>query len=155
MASISKSGCLPMVQETGVQSPVKSYQRLKKWNLMPPCLILSIIIYVSRVKWSNQGKRVAPSPTPRCSCYWKGRLRVALDYGRPTYYGIKDSGLLAKSLKWYHIADRLQSIREENSVLSESYPYFMLYVRIAYLAIVDNRLTRCPRALHSRFLAEK
>ena len=27
------------------------------------------IRYVSRVKWRNQGKGVAPSPTPRCSSY--------------------------------------------------------------------------------------
>ena len=31
-----------MVRETGVQSLVESYQKLKKWNLMP-CLILIII----------------------------------------------------------------------------------------------------------------
>ena len=35
--------CLPMVWKTRVQSQVKSYQRLKKWYLMPPCLTLSII----------------------------------------------------------------------------------------------------------------
>ena len=29
--------------KTRVQSQVKSYQRLKKWYLMPPCLTLSII----------------------------------------------------------------------------------------------------------------
>ena len=29
--------CLLMVRETGVQSQVESYQRLKKWYLMPPC----------------------------------------------------------------------------------------------------------------------
>ena len=46
----------PMAWETRVQSLVKSYQRLKKWYLMPPCLTLSVIIYVSRVKWSNPGK---------------------------------------------------------------------------------------------------
>ena len=50
-----------------VQSQVESYQRLKKWYLMPPCLTLSIIRYGSRVKWSNPGKGVAPSPTPWCS----------------------------------------------------------------------------------------
>ena len=59
-----------------------SYQRLKKWYLMPPCLTLSIIRYGSRVKWSNPGNGVAPSPTPRCRSYWKGSLRIALDYGR-------------------------------------------------------------------------
>ena len=50
-----------MVLETGVQSQVESCQWLKKWYLMCPCLTLSIIRYVSRVKWSNPGKGVAPS----------------------------------------------------------------------------------------------
>ena len=59
--------CSPMARETWVQSQVESYQRLKKWYLMPPCLTLSIIRYGSRVKWSNPGKGVAPSPTPWCS----------------------------------------------------------------------------------------
>ena len=65
-----------------VQSQVESYQRLKKWYLMPTCLTLSIIRYGSRVKWSNPGQGVAPSPTPRCSSYRKGSLRVTLDQGR-------------------------------------------------------------------------
>ena len=56
-----------MAWETWVQSQVESYQRLKKWYLMPPCSTLSIIRYGSRVKWSNPGKGVAPSPTPWCS----------------------------------------------------------------------------------------
>ena len=30
-----------------------------------PCLTLSIIRYISRVKWSNPGKEVAPFSTPR------------------------------------------------------------------------------------------
>ena len=34
-----------------------------------------------RVKWSNPGKGVALSPTPRCCSYWKGSLLVSLDYG--------------------------------------------------------------------------
>ena len=50
---------------------------------MPPCLTLSIIRYGSRVKWSNPGKGVAPSPW--CSSYRKGNLRVTLDYGRQLY----------------------------------------------------------------------
>ena len=33
---------------------------------------LSFTRYISRVKWSNPGKGVAPSPTPRCSSYRKG-----------------------------------------------------------------------------------
>ena len=38
-------------------------------------------------KWSNPDKGVAPS-TPGCSSYWKGSLRVALDYDRPTYFSL-------------------------------------------------------------------
>ena len=52
---------------------------------MFPFLTLSNIRYVSRVKWRNSGKGVAPSPTPQCSSYWKGSLLVALDYGRQLY----------------------------------------------------------------------
>ena len=76
-----------MVRKTRVQSQVESYQKLfKKWYLIPPCLTLSIIRYVSRVKWSNPGKGVAPFPTPRFSSYWKGSLWVALDYSRRLYF---------------------------------------------------------------------
>ena len=54
--------------------------------MIPPWLTLSNIRYVSRVKWSNSGKGVAPSPTsPYCS-YWKGSLLVALDYCRQLYF---------------------------------------------------------------------
>ena len=56
-----------------------------KWYLIPPCLTLSNIRYLSRVKWSNPGKGVAPAPTPRCRSYWKGSLLVALDYSRQHY----------------------------------------------------------------------
>ena len=56
-------------QETGVQSQVESYQRRKKWYLLPPCLTLRIIRLGSRVKWSNPEKGVVPSPTPQCSSY--------------------------------------------------------------------------------------
>ena len=78
--------CSPMARETRVQSQVKLYQILKKWYLIPPCLTLSIIRYVSRVKWSNPGKGVAPSPTPRWSSHWKGIFRVALEYYRQLTY---------------------------------------------------------------------
>ena len=54
---------LRMVRETRVQSQVESYQRLKKWYLVPPCLTLSIIRYVSRGKWNNPRKEVASSLT--------------------------------------------------------------------------------------------
>ena len=75
-----------MVREIWVHSQVASYQILLKWYLIPPCLTLNNIRYVSRVKWSNPGKGVALSPTPRCSSYWKRSLLVALDYGRQLYF---------------------------------------------------------------------
>ena len=74
-----------MARETRVHSQVESYQRLKKWYLVLPCLTLSIIRLGSRVKWSNPGKGVASCPTPWCSSYWKGTLQVTLDYGRQIY----------------------------------------------------------------------
>ena len=49
--------------------PGRVIPKTQKWYLMPPCLTLSNIRYVSRVKWSNPGKGVAPSPTPCCSSY--------------------------------------------------------------------------------------
>ena len=57
----------------------------KKWYLIPPCLTLSIIRYISKVKWSNPGEGVVPSTRPQCSSYWKGSFRVALDYSRQIY----------------------------------------------------------------------
>ena len=70
-----------MTWETKVQSQVVSCQKIKKWYLIPSCLTLSIIRYGSRVKWNTAGKRVVPSPTPRCSSYWKGTLWVTLNCG--------------------------------------------------------------------------
>ena len=54
--------------------PGRVKPKTQKWYLMFPWLILSIVRYGSRVKWSN--------PTPRCKSYWKVSLRVTLDYGR-------------------------------------------------------------------------
>ena len=36
---------------------------LKKWYLIPPCLTLSNIRYISRVKWSNPGKGIPYTST--------------------------------------------------------------------------------------------
>ena len=77
--------CSPIDRETWVQSQLETYQRLLKWYLISPCLTLSNIRHVSRVKWSNPGKGGAPSPTPRCSSNWKGSLLVAFDYGLQLY----------------------------------------------------------------------
>ena len=65
--------------------------KTQKWYLMPPCLILSIIRYGSRVKWNTQRNGVAPSPIHRYSSYWKGNLRIALDYGRQLFFTFIDN----------------------------------------------------------------
>ena len=84
-----------MVWETWVQSQVESYQRLKKWYLMPPCLTLSIIRYGSRVKWSNPGKGVAPSPTP-----WYSKLSKREPSGHPRLWS---PTLLLYSMLWSYL----------------------------------------------------
>ena len=61
--------CSPKACQTGIQSQVKSYQRLKKWYLILPYFTLSIIRFISRVKKSNPVRGIAPSFTPRCSSY--------------------------------------------------------------------------------------
>ena len=53
---------------------------------MPPCLTLSIIRYGSRVKWSNPGKGVAPSPTPWCSKLSKREPSGHPRLWSPTFY---------------------------------------------------------------------
>ena len=47
--------------------PGRVIPKTQKWYLIPPC----IVRYRSRVKWSNLGKGVGLSPTPRCTSYWK------------------------------------------------------------------------------------
>ena len=42
---------------------------ISKTLKIPPCLTLSDIRYVSRVKWGNLRKGVVPSRTPWCSSY--------------------------------------------------------------------------------------
>ena len=74
-----------MARETWVRSQVESYQRLKKWYLMPPCLTLSIIRCGSRVKWSNPEKGVAPSPT-----HWCSKLSKREPSGHPRLYIYKN-----------------------------------------------------------------
>ena len=47
--------------------------------------LLNTQYYKIKVKCSNPGKEVAPSPTPWCSSYQKGSLWVTLIYGRQLY----------------------------------------------------------------------
>ena len=61
--------------------------------------------YKVRVKWSNPGKGVAPSPTPWCSSYRKGSILITLDYGRQLYfYSVLDNKT------WNHLTMYKQTI---------------------------------------------
>ena len=62
--------------------------KTQKCYLMLPCLAHSPIRLKSRVKWSNPGNGVAPSPTSRCRSYWKGSLWVTLDQGCQLILGL-------------------------------------------------------------------
>ena len=80
------------------------------------CLALSIIRYVSRVKWCNPGKGVAPSPIPQCSSYWKGSLPVAFDYYRQLHLLYECTTRDFNLMPVYQIDDNsLVQIKEKSS----------------------------------------
>ena len=64
---------------------VRVIPKTQKMVLDAPCLTLSIIRYRSRVKWSNPGLGLVPSPTPWCSSYQKGSFQITLDYSCQLY----------------------------------------------------------------------
>ena len=69
---------------------------------------------ISRVKGSNPGNGVVPSPTLRCSSYRKGNLLVALDYGCQLYLLLfrislnKTNELWQALLSWYWYCNWVQ-----------------------------------------------
>ena len=111
-----------MAQETRVQSQLESYQRLKKWYLMPPCLTLSIIRLGWRVKWSHPGKGVTLFPIPWCSSYRKGSLQVTLNNFIYIYYHI--CWLIKNVLKNYlaSLRSRVSFASLSNGVLVLQWP---------------------------------
>ena len=69
--------------------------------MIPPCLTLSNVRYISKVKSRNPGEGVVSSPTPQYSSYWKGRLLVTHDYGRQLYfYLLICDSQRQKSISW-------------------------------------------------------
>ena len=90
-----------------------------KWYLIPPCLILNNIRYVSRVKWSNPGKGVAPFSTPQCSSYWKRSIQVA----NFTY-------LLTLYIYIYIYIIRVQPNSEPNAEFNGCHLYIHTYIYI-------------------------
>ena len=91
---------MSMAWDTMVQCQVELYQRLKKMVL--GASLLNTQHYKVRIKgmWSNPRKGVAPSTSPSCSSYGKGRLQVTLDYSWPTttvYNSCGDLGINNKT----------------------------------------------------------
>ena len=78
--------CSPMARETWVQSPGRVIPKTQKMVL--DVSLLNTQHYKVRIKGKVEKPRegVAPSPTPWCSSYRKGSLRVTLDYGRQLYF---------------------------------------------------------------------
>ena len=103
--------CSPMARETWVQSQVESYQRLKKMVL--DASLLNTQHYKVRIKGKVEQFRegVAPSPTPWCSSYRKGSLRVTLDYGRQLYFTftiwfqafLSNKIIIIQEMMWFEI----------------------------------------------------
>ena len=124
-----------MTRETRVQSQVALYQKLKIWYLIPPCLTLSIIRYVSRVKLSNPMEGVAPSPTPRCHSFCKGCLQLALDYGRKFYFYIYETNHSHfEQIKFLKLMDML------NQLYTHTHTYIYIYIYHIYLIQPSHRL---------------
>ena len=97
--------------------PGRIIPKTQKWYLMSPCLTLCIIRHGSRVKWSNPGKAVSPSPRLWCSRYRKGRLGVALDNGCQLYllYSIYPCTYVGQSINKTCLS-MYQSIHEGHSI---------------------------------------
>ena len=65
-----------MARDTGF-NPRSSYT--KDLKMVLDAALLNTQHYKVKVKWSNPGNAVAPSPTPRFSSYGKGSLQVTLN----------------------------------------------------------------------------
>ena len=85
--------------------PGQVIPKTQKMVLDAAFLTLSIIWYWSKVKWSNQANRVAPSSTPQCSTNWKGSLQVAFA-NFICFYSLYD---IKEMFKWF-VLDKIYSL---------------------------------------------
>ena len=83
---------------------------------MPPCLTLNIIRYITRVKWSNSGEWVMPSPTPGCSSYWKREPSGCPQLQSPT---------LHVAIYFYNVDLELLNIMKNNP---NSYQFYLVTI---------------------------
>ena len=115
--------------------PSRSYQKLKKCFLIPPCLRLRIIKYGSRVKWSNSGKEVAPSLIPWCSSYRKGTCRspsttvANFTYCIYIYIYIYGMTLYTETHACAHTCENIE-IQTHIRILTHTHTHIYIYIYI-------------------------
>ena len=102
--------------------------------MIPPCLTLSNIKYVSRVEWNNPGKGVALSPTLQCSSYWKGSLLVTLNYGHLLFLFIQYS-IISKDIIIFPLlfGQTFFSLLVLSWILSKSLRWIIIITNSIYL----------------------
>ena len=90
---------------------------------------------------------VEPSPTSWCSSYWKGSLRVTLDYGRQLYFLlIYKQDLLLNNPQWLicHKTKQFFCIKCTKdlslSLSLNTYTYFSTYLPLEYLSPTSSQL---------------
>ena len=125
--------------------------KTQKWYLMSSCLTFNIVRYGSRI---SGGKGVAPSLTPWCSSYWKGNLRVALDYGQPStylidrwdpnwpynsrskwtainsYFWLQNFNAVEFGDKWYLITALIMNNIINSEICTHTHTYMCIYIYI-------------------------
>ena len=67
------------------RSSSRDGSKTQKRYLLFPCLTLTIIRYVSIVRWGKPERGVATYPLQRCSSYWPGNIQLPLDYSHQLY----------------------------------------------------------------------
>ena len=114
--------------------------------MIPPCSKLSNIRYVSRIKWSNPRKGVAPFPIPQCSRYWKGSLLVTnftlLTYIETQFYVWKKTkGSLILWLYYYF----LENIHTVDPFVYDYWPWVgNVVVNVLDCDIIESKLELQP-----------
>ena len=75
-----------MARETGVQTQVSSYRRIKKWYF--DSSLFNTQHYKARIKGKVEQykERSCVLPYTLMQSLWKGNFRVTLDYGPQFYY---------------------------------------------------------------------
>ena len=94
-------------------------------------------------KWSNPRKWVTPSLPPLCTSYWKGSLRVALDY----VSNKSDFGILGGFFIFFYssrVSDFMALLRLIMVVFASRFYSEDCFVRGVILFNASNCVSECP-----------